>query len=112
VIKADKANRQPSERILKRSAKMRAELIQHLHEAGEDIAEVRVEPDEIGKAVRIVSFHKRGDDIRISCFNEETLVACDGNRYGLMCSHAFRAIQELLEITEGEDSDVTTELQK
>lgn len=85
---------------------MRAELIQHLHEAGEDIAEVRVEPDQIDKAVRVVSFRKRGDDIKIECFNEETLVACDGNRYGLFCSHALAAITELLEITKGE-SDVT-----
>lgn len=106
MIKAETAAKEPSDRILKRAAKMRAELIQHLHEAGEDIAEVRVEPDKIGKAVRIVSFHKRGDDIRISCFNEDTLVACDGNRYGLMCSHALAAITELLEITKGEP-DVT-----
>lgn len=98
MIGAEQARRDPSKRIKLRSAKMRSELLQHLHEDGEEIAEVRVEPDEIGKPVRIVSFHRIGNETRIACFDEITLVACDGNRFGVLCSHVYAAIEMLLEV--------------
>ena len=127
MIKADKANKQPSERILRRSAKMKARLLQHLDESGyeqidsglkrqtrirfrsEKVTEVEVKSDEKGKPPKVVSFHQRDDEIYIACFEKKSLKNCVANKFGLHCSHVERAIKLLL--TEGE-SDVATELQK
>lgn len=95
MIKADKAYKNPSEYILRRSAKMRAALLKQIYE-GERVTEIRIEPDESGKSVRIASFHERGGDVYIACFDEQTLVACPANRFNRMCSHVNAAINFLL----------------
>ena len=83
-----------SAHVKKRSAKMKAKVAAFFPEEG--ITEVRVSPDRPGKVVRIVSFRRVKGDVEITCHAEKSLLACEGNRYGRLCSHASRAIEELL----------------
>lgn len=62
----------------------------------EGVTEIRIVPKEKGKAIRIVSFRRKNNDVVIECWDEKTLKLCDANRYGLHCSHAQKAIQLLL----------------
>lgn len=102
MIKAEKATKSPSAHILKRSSKMRAEILDH-HDDFEKITDVRVEPDEPEKATRIVRFiqrDERGDDLRILCMDEIDLTPCKANQHAVYCSHVHSAINKLLEIHE------------
>lgn len=105
VIKVDKAN-QPSEYVLKRSAKMTARILAHFDE-GEEVTEVEVNPNDPEKATRIVSFEKRKGEIHIVCFEKESLKNCPANQHALYCSHVETAIRELLSAAAKGESDVT-----
>lgn len=97
MILTTKLKAAPSEHIRNRVSKMRAELAQVIQDF-ENIVDVRVEPDEEGKAVRIVRFIHESPKVKIICFEEINLANCKANRHSVPCSHIYAAVDKLIEI--------------
>lgn len=75
---------------------MRAELYR-LYDDFESVVQILVETEE-GKADRVVEFKKIEGDVEIRCWDKDSLVLCDGNRYGLLCSHSYAAFELVMSL--------------
>lgn len=98
MIRTGKLKTTPSEYIRKRVVKMQASLLQCIEDF-ENIVDVRVEPYDSDKPVRIVRFiNEANKEVQILCFEEGNLANCPANKFATPCSHVYAAVDKLLEI--------------
>lgn len=117
MIRAEKAKRNLSEHILRRSRMMTVERL--------SLTEFRVTPGEQGKVVRIVRFWESfrpplkfkkvydrspkepqpiKDGLFVECFDEKTMEPCEANAHARHCSHYESVIAYILLISESADT--------